>query len=91
MERAGVTLTHTNQIFAELAGYWSTPEGVRLLAQAPRACADIRCPWAGALVPDRRDEVGIVTNGLRRVVQECTSQNCVLKLLSARVWESTIA
>ena len=31
MERAGVTLTSTNQLIAELAGSWSTPEGVQLV------------------------------------------------------------
>lgn len=33
MERAGVTLTSTNQLIAELAGSWATPEGGQL-AQA---------------------------------------------------------
>jgi len=36
MERAGVTLTNTNQLIAELVGNWSTPEGsqvVQLLAE----------------------------------------------------------
>ncbi|WP_168879681.1 isochorismatase family protein [Rhizobium sp. P28RR-XV] len=33
MEKAGVTLTSTNQLIAELAGTWSTPEGGQL-AQA---------------------------------------------------------
>ncbi|MFI8479142.1 isochorismatase family protein [Pseudomonas sp. NPDC078700] len=31
MERAGVTLTTTNQLVAELAGSWSTPEGGQLV------------------------------------------------------------
>lgn len=31
MERAGVTLTTTNQLIAELAGSWSTPEGSQLV------------------------------------------------------------
>jgi len=31
MERAGVTLTSTNQLIAELAGSWSTPEGGQLV------------------------------------------------------------
>lgn len=31
MERAGVTLTSTNQLIAELAGSWSTPEGSQLV------------------------------------------------------------
>lgn len=31
MERAGVTLTTTNQLIAELAGSWSTPEGNQLV------------------------------------------------------------
>lgn len=30
MEKAGVTLTSTNQLIAELAGNWSTPEGDRI-------------------------------------------------------------
>lgn len=30
MERAGVTLTTTNQLIAELAGSWATPEGGQL-------------------------------------------------------------
>lgn len=33
MERAGVTLTTTNQLIAELAGTWASPEGAQL-AQA---------------------------------------------------------
>jgi len=42
MEQAGVTLTSTNQVIAELTGDWSTPAGVRIvqmLAQTlqPRA------------------------------------------------------
>lgn len=31
MERGGVTLTSTNQLIAELAGSWSTPEGGKLV------------------------------------------------------------
>lgn len=31
MEKAGVTLTTTNQLIAELAGSWSTPEGGQLV------------------------------------------------------------
>lgn len=31
MERAGVTLTSTNQLIAELAGSWVTPEGSQLI------------------------------------------------------------
>ncbi|MBB4126471.1 nicotinamidase-related amidase [Xanthomonas translucens] len=31
MERAGVTLTSTNQLIAELAGSWATPEGAQLV------------------------------------------------------------
>jgi nicotinamidase-related amidase len=31
MERAGVVLTSTNQLIAELAGNWSTPEGGQLV------------------------------------------------------------
>lgn len=31
MERAGVTLTSTNQLIAELAGSWVTPEGGQLI------------------------------------------------------------
>lgn len=31
MERAGVTLTTTNQLIAELAGSWTTPEGGQLI------------------------------------------------------------
>jgi len=31
MERNGVTLTSTNQLIAELAGSWSTPEGGRIV------------------------------------------------------------
>lgn len=31
MERAGVTLTTTNQLIAELAGSWATPEGGQLI------------------------------------------------------------
>jgi hypothetical protein len=40
MERGGVTLTSTNQLIAELAGNWTTPEGgqlVRVLMGAPQA------------------------------------------------------
>ncbi|MFC6634240.1 hypothetical protein [Microbulbifer taiwanensis] len=33
MERGGVTLTSTNQVIAELAGDWSTPEGSRLVQE----------------------------------------------------------
>jgi nicotinamidase-related amidase len=31
MEKAGVTLTSTTQLIAELAGSWSTPEGGQLV------------------------------------------------------------
>jgi len=31
MERGGVTLTSTNQLIAELAGSWATPEGGQLI------------------------------------------------------------
>ena len=31
MERGGVTLTSTNQLIAELAGNWTTPEGGQLI------------------------------------------------------------
>jgi nicotinamidase-related amidase len=31
MERGGVTLTSTNQLIAELAGSWATPEGAQLV------------------------------------------------------------
>jgi hypothetical protein len=31
MERGGITLTGTNQLIAELAGSWATPEGGRLV------------------------------------------------------------
>jgi len=31
MEKAGVTLTSTNQVIAELAGTWTTPEGGQLI------------------------------------------------------------
>ena len=31
VERTGVTLTTTNQLIAELAGSWSTPEGSQLV------------------------------------------------------------
>lgn len=40
MERGGVTLTSTNQLIAELAGSWATPEGgqlVQVLMQALQA------------------------------------------------------
>jgi len=30
MERAGVTVTSTHQLIAELAGSWATPEGGQL-------------------------------------------------------------
>lgn len=33
MEKAGVTLTSTNQLIAELAGNWSTPEGSRIVQE----------------------------------------------------------
>jgi hypothetical protein len=33
MERNGVTLTSTNQVIAELAGSWSTPEGSRIVQE----------------------------------------------------------
>ncbi len=33
MEKAGVTLTSTNQLIAELAGSWSTPEGNRIIQE----------------------------------------------------------
>lgn len=33
MEKAGVTLTSTNQVIAELAGNWSTPEGGRIVQE----------------------------------------------------------
>ncbi|MFV0408734.1 MAG: isochorismatase family protein [Paracoccus sp. (in: a-proteobacteria)] len=33
MEANGVTLTGTNQVIAELAGDWSTPEGTRIVAE----------------------------------------------------------
>lgn len=33
MEKAGVTLTSTNQVIAELAGNWSTPEGSRIVQE----------------------------------------------------------
>lgn len=33
MEKAGVTLTSTNQVIAELAGNWSTPEGMEIVQQ----------------------------------------------------------
>ncbi len=31
MEKGGVTLTSTNQVIAELAGSWTTPEGGQLV------------------------------------------------------------
>lgn len=31
MEKNGVTLTSTNQVIAELAGSWSTPEGMKMV------------------------------------------------------------
>ena len=31
MERAGVTLTSTNQLVAELVGNWTTPEGSQVV------------------------------------------------------------
>ena len=39
MERAGVTLTTTNQLIAELAGSWTTPDGGQLVQvlMAPQA------------------------------------------------------
>lgn len=33
MEKNGVTLTSTNQVIAELAGNWSTPEGMEIVQQ----------------------------------------------------------
>lgn len=33
MERAGATLSSTNQVIAELAGNWSTPEGMEIVQQ----------------------------------------------------------
>lgn len=33
MEKGGVTLTSTNQVIAELAGDWSTPEGTRIVQE----------------------------------------------------------
>ncbi|HDS1779842.1 TPA: isochorismatase family protein [Pseudomonas putida] len=33
MEKAGVTLSSTNQVIAELAGSWSTPEGGEIVQQ----------------------------------------------------------
>ncbi|MEL4279973.1 MULTISPECIES: isochorismatase family protein [Shewanella] len=33
MEQAGVVLTSTNQVIAELAGSWSTPEGMRIVQE----------------------------------------------------------
>ena len=31
MEKAGITLTSTNQVIAELVGNWATPEGNELV------------------------------------------------------------
>nr|WP_235205954.1 isochorismatase family protein [Cupriavidus sp. SK-4] len=33
MEKNGVTLTSTNQLIAELAGSWATPEGSRIVQE----------------------------------------------------------
>ncbi|WEX80534.1 hypothetical protein PYH38_001982 [Sinorhizobium numidicum] len=33
MEQNGVTLTGTNQIIAELAGNWTTPEGSQIVQE----------------------------------------------------------
>jgi len=33
MEKGGVTLTSTNQVIAELAGSWTTPEGSRIVQE----------------------------------------------------------
>jgi nicotinamidase-related amidase len=33
MEKGGVTLTSTNQVIAELAGNWATPEGSRIVQE----------------------------------------------------------
>lgn len=33
MEKHGVTLTSTNQLIAELAGSWGTPEGGRIVQE----------------------------------------------------------
>ncbi len=33
MEKGGVTLTSTNQVIAELAGNWTTPEGSRIMRE----------------------------------------------------------
>ncbi|MBN3786145.1 isochorismatase family protein [Burkholderia sp. Ac-20353] len=33
MEKNGVTLSSTNQVIAELAGNWSTPEGMRIIQE----------------------------------------------------------
>ncbi|SIT35640.1 Isochorismatase hydrolase [Paraburkholderia ribeironis] len=33
MEKNGVTLSSTNQVIAELAGSWSTPEGMRIVQE----------------------------------------------------------
>lgn len=37
MDRAGVTITSTNQLIAELAGSWATPEGGQLAAVLVKA------------------------------------------------------
>uniref|UniRef100_UPI001F192278 isochorismatase family protein n=1 Tax=Burkholderia sp. WTPI3 TaxID=2822167 RepID=UPI001F192278 len=33
MEKNGITLSSTNQVIAELAGNWSTPEGMRIVQE----------------------------------------------------------
>jgi hypothetical protein len=33
MEKSGATLTSTNQVIAELAGNWSTPEGTAIVQE----------------------------------------------------------
>jgi nicotinamidase-related amidase len=33
MEKAGVTLTSTNQLIAELTGNWNTPEGTKIVQE----------------------------------------------------------
>ena len=33
MEKNGVTLTSTNQVIAELAGNWATPEGTQIVTE----------------------------------------------------------
>ena len=33
MEKGGVTLTSTNQVIAELAGNWATPEGSQIVQE----------------------------------------------------------